>query len=260
MLIFYVIEKAIQGLLRSGNLLTLTMFMNKRKILGIAAIVNYLIWIAVIINIIAIYPPTVNNLWIYGIVILLTGISSYCIGLILGRPVKLELIGVIVSIIGELMLISYFGLVYQFWVSMYTVPPAITFLVFAIVSRARGHAIRRVLNWAIMIVTAALFFLMIEAAIRVPDFEGNHASIPTWAIVTVVAGLLLYVLTTLHVVEKPSYILALSGAFVVNIGILMLEIYYQLAEITGIFMLLFVPPAAVFFILLLINYKRAPND
>jgi len=236
------------------------MVMNKRKILGIAAIVNYLIWIAVIVNIIIVFPPTANNLWIYGVVILLTGVSSYCIGLILGRPVKLELVGVIVSLCGELVLIGYFGMFYPFWISMYTVPPAITFLVFAIISRARGHAIRRVLNWAIMIVTAVLFFLMVEAAIRVPDFEGNHASIPTWAIVTIVAGFLLYVLTTMHVVDRPSYILALAGAFVVNIGILMLEIYYSLAEMTGIFMLLFVPPAAVFFILLLINYKRAPND
>jgi hypothetical protein len=235
--------------------------MDKKKVLQIAALVNYLIWVAVIINIIVVFPPTVANLWIYGIVIFLTGISSTIIGLFSGRASRLVVPGVVLTLTGEEVLIGYFGLTMHFWVSMYIVPPAITLLVLVIAAKLRGSAMlgTRALNWAIMIVSGAFFFLVIEFGIRTADLS-QHKSIPTWSIIIIIAGLLLYVLTTWHVVEKPSYILAIAGAFVVNIGILLLELYYKLAETTGIFMLLFVGPAAVFFILLLVNYKRSPAE
>jgi hypothetical protein len=235
--------------------------MDKKKVLKIAALVNYLIWIAVIINIVAVFPPTVANLWIYGIIIFATGISSTIIGLFSGRASKLVVPGTIIILAGEEALIGYLGLSNSFWISMYVVPPAITLLLLVILAKVRGSAMlgSKALNWAIMIVAAALFFLVVEFGLRTADLS-QHKSIPTWAIIIIIAGFLLYVLTTWRVVEKPSYILALAGAFVINIGIILLEMYFQLAEATGIFMLLFVGPAAVFFILLLINYKRTPES
>ena len=48
------------------------------------------------------------------------------------------------------------------------------------------------------------------------------------------------------------------GGTCLNREILMIELFYRLHEVTGIFMIIFVPPAVVFFLLLLINYKISP--
>jgi len=71
---------------------------------------------------------------------------------------------------------------------------------------------------------------------------------------------MLYAFTTWKVFEGGNYFMALTGAFIVNIGVLMIELFYRVHEITGIFTIIFVPPAVVFFLLILINYKISPHD
>ncbi len=100
---------------------------------------------------------------------------------------------------------------------------------------------------------------MVEAAITVPDFF-HETNIPIWAFIIITGGILLYAFTTWKILEKPSYIMALSGAFIINIGLLMIELYYRLHEITGIFMIIFLPPAVVFFLLIYVNYKISPYE
>ncbi|MBY9014048.1 MAG: hypothetical protein KGD68_00005, partial [Candidatus Lokiarchaeota archaeon] len=70
----------------------------------------------------------------------------------------------------------------------------------------------------------------------------------------------LYAFTTWKFLKQPSYVTALTGAFIINIGIIMIELNYRLHEITGIFTLIFFPPAAVFLLLIYINYKISPYD
>lgn len=237
--------------------------MEKKRVLIISGIANAIILIAVLINIIIVFPLTAENAWIYGIYIMAAGLSVYFIGLFLVEGYRLETIGTIVVIVGEIFIITYFALALgTLWVSTYVIFPIITFSVLLIIAYYYSKEIlpnRNAYNMSLMLISGSLFFLMVEAAFRIPDFF-QETNVPIWAYILIVGGLLLYIFTTWKILEKPSYITALAGAFIINIGILMIELHYRLHEITGIFMLIFLPPAAVFFLLIFINYKISPYD
>src|SRR5271157_5454491 len=110
--------------------------MDKKRVLWIAAVVNYLIWIVVTINIVIVFPPNTTNAWIYGIVITFVGVLTYLVGLFLVNKKRLAFFGTALALFGEVVLILYFDQAFQlqFWVSMYVIPPAVTFFVFAIIS------------------------------------------------------------------------------------------------------------------------------
>ena len=235
--------------------------MEKKKVLFITGIANIIIFIAVLINIIVVFPLTTENVWIYGLYIMLAGLSTYLTGLFLVEGYRLETIGTIVVIIGEIFIISYFALALKtVWISVFIIFPIITFSVLIIVAYYYSKEIlpnRNAYNVSLMLISGSLFFLMVEAAFRVPDFF-QEANIPIWAYIIIIGGLILYAFTTWKLFERPSYIMALTGAFTINIGVIMLELYYRLHEITGIFMLIFLPPGVVFFLLIYINYKISP--
>ena len=235
--------------------------MDKKRVLFISGIANIVILIAILINIIIVFPLTAENAWIYGLYIMVAGLSTYLIGLYLVEGYRLETVGIIIVIIGEFFIIAYFALIFKtVWVSVFVIFPIITFSVMIIIAYYYSKEIlpnRNAYNISLMLITGSLFFLMVEAAFRVPDFF-QETNVPIWALILVVGGSLLYIFTTWKILEKPSYIMALSGAFIINIGILMVELHYRIHEITGIFMLIFLPPAAVFFLLIYINYKISP--
>ena len=237
--------------------------MNKKKVLYITGIANIVILIAILINIIIVFPLTPENAWIYGLYIMAAGFSAYFIGIFLVEGYKIETIGTIVVIIGEFFILAYFGIVLRsLWISIYVIFPIITFSVLIIIAYYHSKEIlpnQNAYNISLMLISGSFFFLMVEAAFRVPNFF-QEANVPIWAFILIVGGLLLYAFTTWKVLKKPSYIMALTGAFVINIGVLMIELHYGLHEITGIFMLIFLPPAAVFLLLIYVNYKISPYD
>ncbi len=237
--------------------------MEKKKILIISAIVNIIILVAVLINIIIVIPLTAENAWIYGLYIVIAGLVAYLTGLFLVEGYRLEIIGTVIILVGELFIITYFALIFKtFWVSVFVIFPTVTFSVLLIIAYYYSKEIlpnQNGYNLALMLTSGSLFFLMIEAAFRVPDFF-QEANVPIWAYILIAAGLLLYAFTTWKILERPSYIMALTGAFIINIGILMIELFYRLHDITGLFMLIFVPPAAIFLLLIYINYKISPYD
>lgn len=237
--------------------------MEKKRVLIISGIVNIIIFIAVLINIIIVFPLTVENVWIYGLYIMIAGLSAYFTGLFLVEGYRIETIGTIIVIIGEFFIIAYFALALRtVWLSTFIIIPIVTFSVLIIVAYYYSKEIlpnQNAFNVSLMLIAGSLFFLMVEAAFRVPNFF-QEANIPIWAFILIVGGLLLYAFTTWKLLEKPSYITALAGAFIINIGILMIELHYRLHEIAGIFMLIFLPPAAIFLLLIYINYKISPYD
>jgi hypothetical protein len=194
---------------------------------------------------------------------MVTGLSAYFTGIFLVEGRRLETIGTIVVIIGEIFIISYFAIVLRsLWISVFIVFPIVTLSVLLIIAYYYNKEIlpnQNAYNISLMLVSGSFFFLIIEAAFRIPNFF-QDANIPIWAYILIVGGLLLYIFTTWKILEKPSYVMALTGAFIINIGGIMIELHYRLHEITGIFMLIFLPPAAVFLLLIYINYKISPED
>ena len=237
--------------------------MDKKKILIITGIVNIIILIAVLVNIAIVFPLTAENAWIYGLYIIIAGLVAYLTGLFLVEGYRLEVIGIVIILVGEFFIITYFALIFKtFWISVFVIFPTMTFSSLLIIAYYYSKEIlpnQNAYNMGLMLTSGSFFFLMIEAAFRVPDFF-QEANVPIWAYILIAAGLLLYAFTTWKLLEKPSYIIALTGAFIINIGILMIELFYRLHEITGLFMLIFVPPAAIFLLLIFINYKISPFD
>jgi len=237
--------------------------MEKKRVLFISGIVNIIILIAILINIIIVFPLTVENAWIYGLYIIIAGLIAYFTGIFLVEGYRIETIGIVVVIVGEIFILSYFALVLKsIWISVFVIFPVITFSVLIIIAYYNSKEIlpnQNAYNISIMLISGSFFLLMVEAAFRIPDFF-QEANMPIWAFILIIGGLLLYAFTTWKILEKPSYITALTGAFIINIGILMIELYYRLNEITGIFMLIFLPPTAVFFLLIYINYKISPYE
>ncbi len=237
--------------------------MDKKKVLFISGFVNIIILIAILINIIIVFPLTAENAWIYGLYIMIAGFITYLTGLFLVDGYRLETIGAIIVIIGEIFIITYFAIALKtVWVSIFIIFPVITFSVLIIIAYYYSKEIlpnKNAYNISVMLISGSFFFLMIEAAFRIPNFF-QKANVPIWAYIMIVGGFLIYVFTTWKILEEPSYIMALTGAFIINIGVLMIELHYRFHEITGIFMLIFLPPAAVFLLLIYVNYKISPYD
>ncbi len=235
--------------------------MNKKKVLFLSGFINIVILIVILINIIIVFPLTAESTWIYGTYIMIAGFVTYFTGLFLVEGYRLETIGTILVLIGEIFIISYFAIaIGNLWVSVFVVFPVITFCVMIIVAYYYSKEMlpnQNAYNLSLMLISGAFFFLMVEAAIRVPEFF-QTANVPIWAIIIMAAGLIIYAFTTWKIFKKPSYIMALSGAFIVNIGLLMLELFYRMHEL-GIFTLIFLPPAVVFFLLIYLNYKISPT-
>ncbi len=236
------------------------MNLDKKKVLVISGIINIIVFIIILINIVIIFPLTKYNAWIYGLYILAAGLVVYLTGLFLVDKYYLEFVGTIITIIGEIFILAFFAIKFPIWgewISNFIIFPTITFFAMMIIAYYYGKKElenKRAINYALMSISASFFILMIEAAIRVPDFFYSER-VPIWGLVIIVGGLLLYAFTTWKIFEKPSYIMALTGAFIVNIGVIMIELYYKIHILTGIFTILFLPPAAVFFLLILLNYK-----
>lgn len=239
--------------------------MDKRKVLLISGLVNIVIFIVVLINIIVVFPLTPENSWVYGTYIIAAGIVTYIIGLYLVEGFKLELIGSITIVIGEIFILSYFTRLFPLLgmcISYYIIIPSASFFILMIVAfyySKEDLENKKMLNLSLMITAGSFFFLMVEAAIRVPDFFQSN-QVPIWGLVIIAGGIMLYAFTTWKIFEGGNYYMALTGAFIVNIGVLMIELFYRLHELTGIFTFIFIPPAVVFFILIFINYKISPHD
>ena len=237
--------------------------MDKKKVLIISGIINIIVLIAVLINIIVVVPLTVENAWIYGIYIVIAGFVTYLTGLFLVEGYRLEVVGIIFILVGEVFIIAFFAIILDlYWISEFVIFPAITFSVLLLIAYYYSKEIlpnQNAYNVSLMLISGSFFFLMVEAAFRVPNFF-QEANVPIWAYILIAGGLLLYIFTTWKILKKPSYLTALTGAFIINIGILMIELNYRLHEITGLFTLIFLPPAAVFLLLIYINYKISPYD
>ncbi len=236
------------------------MDIDKKKVLIISGIINIVIFVIILINIVVVFPVTKENAWIYGLYLFAAGLVVYLLGLFLVSGHYLEFIGTIVIIVGEYFILAYFAFkfpVWGEWISNYIIWPSCTFFALMIIAYYYGNdelETKKAMNYALMVVSASFFVLMIEAAIRIPGFF-TSAQVPIWAWIIIAGGFLIYAFTTWKLFEKPSYIMSLTGAFIVNVGVIMLELFYQIQIITGIFTLLFLPPAGVFFLLILINYK-----
>ena len=241
------------------------MDLDKKKVLIVSGIANIIVFVIILINIIVLFPLTIQNAWIYGLYILAAGIVVYLTGLFLVDRYYLEFVGTIVTIIGEMFIVAFFGInfpVWGTWISNYLILPSVTFFVMILIAYYYGKdelENKKAINISLMLVSGSLFFLMIEAALRIPELF-QSAQIPIWAIIIITGGLLLYGFTTWKLFEGGSYIMALTGAFIVNIGVIMLELYYRIDQITGLVTILLLPPAGVFFVLILINYKISPHD
>lgn len=241
------------------------MELDKKKVLFISGLINIIVFIIILINLIIIFPLTEQSLWIYGLYILAAGIVVYLLGIFLVDKYYLEFIGTIVTIIGEIFIIAFYALIFPqwgSWISLYIILPCVTFFVMLLIAYYYGKddlENQKALNISLMLVSFSLFFLMIEAAIKVP-YLFYSAQIPIWALIIIGGGLMLYAFTTWKLFEGGSYIMALTGAFIVNIGVIMLEVFYRIDQITGVVTILFLPPAAVFFLLIFINYKVSPHD
>ena len=241
------------------------MYIDKKKVLIISGIANIIVFIIILVNIIILFPLTIQSAWIYGLYILSAGLVVYLLGLFLVDQYYLEFIGTIVVIIGEMFIVAYFAInfpVWGMWISNYLIFPTVTFFIMILIAYYYGKddlENKKALNISLMLVSGSLFFLMIEAAIRVPDLFYS-AQMPIWALIIIVGGFLLYGFTTWKLFEGGSYIMALTGAFIVNIGVIMLELFYRIDQLTGLVTILLLPPAGVFFLLILINYKISPHD
>ncbi|MBY9016979.1 MAG: hypothetical protein KGD68_14920, partial [Candidatus Lokiarchaeota archaeon] len=169
--------------------------MDKKKVLIISAIINIIILIAVLINIIVVIPLTVENAWIYGLYIVIAGLSAYLTGLFLVEGYRLEVIGIVVVIIGEIFIIAYFAIIFDIiWISGFVIFPAITFSVLLLIAYYYSKEIlpnQNAYNLSLMLISGSFFFLMVEAAFRVPNFF-QEANVPIWAFILIVGGLLLY--------------------------------------------------------------------
>jgi len=158
--------------------------MDKKRVLFISGIANIVILIAILINIIIVFPLTAENAWIYGLYIMVAGLSTYLIGLYLVEGYRLETVGIIIVIIGEFFIIAYFALIFKtVWVSVFVIFPIITFSVMIIIAYYYSKEIlpnRNAYNISLMLITGSLFFLMVEAAFRVPDFF-QETNVPIWA-------------------------------------------------------------------------------
>lgn len=236
------------------------MDIDKKKVLYISGILNIIVFVIILINIVIVFPITAENVWIYGIYIIAAGLVVYFLGLFLVSSYYFEFIGTIMTIVGEMFILSYFAIffpVWGEWISNFIIFPSITFFAMMIIAYYFGKddlENKKAINYALMGVSASFFIFMIEAAIRIPNFF-NSTHVPIWAWIIIVGGLMLYAFTTWKLYDRPSYIMALTGAFIVNIGVIMLELFYQLHIITGIYTLLFLPPVGVFFLLIFINYE-----
>lgn len=262
------------------------MKISKKTVLTYAAIANIIIWAAFIINIIFVYPLTLDNAWIYGFAIFMAGFITYILGLLREEGFKIELIGTGIILGAGILFIAYFSFenyAYVFgnaslgnafpwalkypwalWYSAYTLFITCAFFVLMVVAYFLGSGDlpnRQIINWALMLVSGSFFLLMIEIANHETTFIKSSPNVPLWAAIIMVGGALLYIFTTWKIfAEKPSYVMSLTGAFIINVGILLLEMYFQIAEITKIFTFILLPPAAVFLLLIYINYKVSPQD
>jgi hypothetical protein len=236
---------------------------NKKKVLYISGLINVVVWVATLINVIIVFPLNAENAWIYGLIIMAGALVTYFLGVFLVEGIRLETIGTIIIVVGEIFVIAYFSIkLGSTWIYPYIVFPIITFCALMVFAYYHDREIipnHNAYNISIMLISGALFFWMVEAAVRIPDLF-QQANVPIWGLIIMVAGVLLYAFTTWKIFKKPSYIMALSGAFIINIGLLMVELFYRMHELTGIFMLIFLPPAAVFFLLIYLNYRISPID
>ncbi len=243
--------------------------MEKKDIVLISGLILITMVIIFILNIIFVFPLTRENMWLYGLIILGVGLLVYTMGLFFRETHYLEILGCIVTIIGELFIVFYFAQpttlwepapVWSTWLTAYILIPSATFCAMMIISYVyvTEHKDILGLNWSIMLLSGAFFGLMIEAAIKEPTFFKNQ-NIPIIALIIIAGGFMLYAFTTWKLYEKPSYLIALAGAFIVNIGVIMLETHYRIWEFP-IASLGLVLPAAVFFILVYINYLISPHD
>ena len=241
------------------------MKMDKKKVLLITGIANIIIFVAVLINIIIVFPLSIENSWVYGTYIIAAGLVTYITGLLLVDGFKLELIGSIAIVIGEIFVLTFFDSILPFlgqWISYYVLIPSTSFLILMIIAFIFSKETlenQKAFNLSLMLTSGSFFFLMVEAAIKIPSFFQSN-QIPIWGLILIVGGFLLYAFTTWKLFEGGNYIMALTGAFIVNIGVLMIELFYRIHEITGIFTIIFIAPALVFFLLILINYKISPHD
>jgi hypothetical protein len=239
--------------------------MDKKKVLIISGLINIVIFIAVLINIIIVFPLTPESSWVYGTYIIAAGIVTYITGLYLVEGFKVELIGSTLIVIGEIFVLFYFNTIFPFlgtWISYYVIIPSVSFLLLMVVAFIYNKDEldnKKALNLSFMLTSGSFFFFMVEAAIRIPDFFGSN-QIPIWGFILIAGGLMVYGFTTWKIFEGGNYIMALTGAFIVNIGVLMIELFYRIHEITGIFTIIFIPPGLVFFLLIFINYKISPHD
>ena len=79
-----------------------------------------------------------------------------------------KIIGAAIVSFGELFIIAYFAGIEDIWVSAYTTIPSASFCALMVIAYYFHHEElknRRALNWSVLLLSATLFFLMVEASI-----------------------------------------------------------------------------------------------
>lgn len=226
----------------------------KNEILWYSGVALFIIMAAFILNFVLIFPLSWQNSWIYGIIIFITGFGAYFISLFFLESFHffLEIFSVIIIAVGEFLIVAYFFAFETIWISIYFIIPSITFLGLAALTydlHSPELKDRRNITWGIIIVSGSLILLIIEALIRSP----NMLQIPILGIILISGGVLFYLLVIWKIIGKPSYVITLIGASIISIGIILIEIFYQLYQ--PLIMTMFIAPGLVFFILILINYR-----
>jgi hypothetical protein len=222
-----------------------------------AGIAFLCILIAFMLNFTFKFPIAWDNIWIYGMIALAGGFLAYFIALFFLESYHffLEIFSIGIIAVGEFLILAYFLAIETLWISVYFLIPSVTFLGLAILTydlHPPEIKNRRDISGGVIVVSGALILLMIEAIFR--GFVLFQIMImPNLGIILIAGGLLAYIFLTWEILKKPNYIVTLITAAIISTGILLIEIYNQVYE--PLFMTIFLAPGAVFFLLLLINYR-----
>lgn len=236
--------------------------LDKKETLWYSGTVLIVILIAFILNFILKFPLDWENIWIYGIISLVGGIAAYFISLYFLESYHffLEIFSIIIIAGGEFLILAYFLAFERIWVSVYFIIPSVTFLGLAILTynlHSPEIKDRHDISGGILVVTGALTVLVIETIVR--GFL-MFQLVPMHIIGTILlaGGIIFYIFVIWKILEKPNYIITLIGATIISIGTLLVE--FSLKVYDPIFTTVFLAPGAIFFLLLLINYKILRAD
>ena len=229
--------------------------LDKKDTLWYSGFALLIIFVALIVNFVLIFPIGWSIIWVYGIIFLAGGLGAYFVSLFFLESFHffLELFSIAIIGIGEFLIVMYFVGFEIIWISVYFIIPSVTFLGLAALTydlHPPELKNRRDIAGGIIVVSGSLILLIIEAVVRA---SSQTMTMPILGIILIAGGLLFYMIATWKILKKPSYVVTLIGAAIISVGIFFIEICYQLYN--PLLATIFLAPGLVFFVLILINYK-----